>query len=55
VLAWAVELARADRGVAGAVERARAAWRRIVAPPDHVAAVAATATHQRLAATVVTG
>jgi hypothetical protein len=33
VLAWAVELARADHGAPGALDRARRAWRAIVPPP----------------------
>jgi hypothetical protein len=48
VLAWAVELARADVGAPEALERARAAWRAIVPPPSHAAAVAATPTAVRL-------
>lgn len=48
VLAWAVQLARADRGVSGAAAAARAAWRAVVPPVEHAAAVAATPTAARL-------
>jgi hypothetical protein len=48
VLAWAVELARADRGDAAALARARAAWAAVVPPPDVADEVAATPTAQRL-------
>ena len=48
VLAWAVWLARFDRGHPDAASRAVAAWGRVV-PPDHLAdAVAATPTARRL-------
>lgn len=47
VLAWAVHLARTDAAVtpaagSDALDRARAAWQRIVPPPAHADAVAAT-------------
>lgn len=48
VLAWAVALARADRGVDGALDDARRAWGAIVPPPGHEEAVAATPTARRL-------
>jgi hypothetical protein len=49
VIAWACHLARADRGVAGALEDARAAWAEVVPPPPHAAEVCATPTAARLA------
>jgi hypothetical protein len=49
VIAWAVHLARADRGVPGASDAARDAWRAVVPPPAHAAEVAATPTARRLA------
>lgn len=49
VLMWAIELARADRDVPGALEAARRAWSVIVPPPGFEAVVAATPTAQRLA------
>ncbi len=49
VLAWAIDLARADLGAHGALERARTHWTAIVPPPEHAAAVRATPTAQRLA------
>jgi hypothetical protein len=49
VLAWAVHLARCDRGVPGAWDAARAAWSAVVPPPPHRAAVAATPTARRFA------
>jgi hypothetical protein len=49
VLLWGVHLARADAGVAGALEAARLAWARMVPPPGYEAAVAATPTARRLA------
>jgi hypothetical protein len=51
ILAWAVALARADRGRAGALEDARAAWARIVPSPGWADEVAATPTARRLTAT----
>ena len=48
VLAWAVALARADAGVAGAARDARRSWATIVPPPGHAGAVAATPTARRL-------
>jgi hypothetical protein len=48
VLRWAVELARADQGVAGALGRARAAWAQVVPPPHVAEEVAATPTAARL-------
>ena len=48
VLAWAIDLARADHGADGALDRARQHWAAIVPPPDHVAAVHATPTARRL-------
>lgn len=48
VLAWAIELARADAGDPAAADRARVAWQGIVPPPPHAGAVAATPTAQRL-------
>ena len=50
MLRWAVELARADRGVEGAGERAALAWRSVVPPEEVAAAVDATPTARRLAA-----
>lgn len=47
-LAWAVHLARADRGVPGAEAEARAAFSRIVPPPSHAVEVAGTPTVRRL-------
>lgn len=49
VLAWAVHLARADRGSAGALDAARVAWQQIVPPPGYAAHMAATAVAHRLA------
>jgi hypothetical protein len=49
VIAWAVHLARADRGVPGAFDAARAAWAAVVPPPGHAAEVAATPTARRFA------
>jgi hypothetical protein len=48
VLRWAIELARADRGLPAGEGRARAAWRAVVAPPGYTDAVAATPTGRRL-------
>jgi hypothetical protein len=48
VLRWAVELARADHGAAGALERARQAWAAIRPPPGFADEVAATSTARRL-------
>jgi hypothetical protein len=48
VLGWAVELARDDRHREGALRNAREVWQGIVAPPGYEAAVARTATAQRL-------
>lgn len=48
VLAWAIHLARADRGVRGAFDAARTAWAAIVPPPVHADAAAATPTAVRL-------
>lgn len=48
-LRWAVELARADLGVPGALPAAQRAWQRIQPPPEHAARVAATPTARRLA------
>lgn len=50
VLAWAIDLARADLGAEGALAGAREHWMSIVPPPDHAAAVRATPTAQRLTA-----
>ncbi len=47
-LLWAIELARAERGEPGALDRAREAWATIVAPPHLAAEVASTATARRL-------
>ncbi|MEX1162034.1 MAG: hypothetical protein WEB03_00485 [Nitriliruptor sp.] len=49
ILAWAVHLARADRGIPGAADQAREAWREVVPPPGYAEVVAATATARRLA------
>ncbi len=49
VLAWGVHLARADRGVPGALDLARQAWRLVVPPPAYAEAVAVTPTALRLA------
>ncbi|MEX1178089.1 MAG: hypothetical protein WEB09_06480 [Nitriliruptor sp.] len=48
ILAWAVHLARADRGTPGSIEAARAGWRELVPPPGTVEQVAATPTAGRL-------
>lgn len=48
VLLWAIHLARADRGVDGALEEARSAWRAVRPPTAHAAAVARTPTARRL-------
>jgi hypothetical protein len=48
VLRWAVELALADQGEPGALQRARAAWTQVVAPPHVAEEVAATPTAARL-------
>lgn len=50
VLAWAVHLARADRGHTDALAEARAAWRDVIPPPAHAEAVAAAPTAVRLGA-----
>jgi hypothetical protein len=50
ILAWAVALARADRGREGALEEAHAAWARIVPPAALAEEVAATPTARRLLA-----
>lgn len=50
VLAWAIELSRADLGEEGALVEARAAWGRIVPPPGYADAVARTPTARRLGA-----
>jgi hypothetical protein len=49
VLAWGVQLARADRGEPGALAAARTAWRCVVPPTGTEAAVAGTPTAHRLA------
>lgn len=49
VIAWAVHLCRADRGVPGAFDTARTAWRAVAPPPAYAADVAATPTARRLA------
>ncbi|MTV27238.1 hypothetical protein FTX61_17730 [Nitriliruptoraceae bacterium ZYF776] len=49
VLRWAIELARADAGRAGALEAARRAWATIVPPPGSADEVAATPAARRLA------
>jgi hypothetical protein len=48
VLRWGVELARADRGVDGALALARAAWSEMVPPHGVAAEVAVTDTARRL-------
>ena len=48
MLRWAIELARADRGVEGAAKRATTAWRKVTPPPDLEAVVEATPTARRL-------
>lgn len=48
VLAWAVELARADAGDEDAMARARDTWERVVPPPGFEEAVARTPTVRRL-------
>ncbi len=48
VLRWAVHLARADRGVPGALDEARTAWRAVTPPTVHAAAVERTPTARRL-------
>lgn len=50
VLLWAVELARADRGDADALDRAREAWRALVPPPGYEEDVEATPTAARIRA-----
>lgn len=47
-LRWAIELARHDAGKADALGRARSSWGRLVPPPPHETAVAATPTAARL-------
>lgn len=47
-LAWAIALARADRGAVGADREARDAWAAIVPPPGYGDQVAATAVGRRL-------
>lgn len=48
VLAWAVALARADHGVSGALEQARAAWAAIVPLPGYERDVARTPVGRQL-------
>lgn len=48
VLRWAVHLARDDRHREGALRSARESWAQIVPPPGYEAAVARTATAERL-------
>lgn len=48
ILAWAVALARQDRGIPGAEQEARDAWAAVVPPSEHADEVAATPVGRRL-------